>query len=216
MGVPISSMAVTWNDGALHTAIKMNVTDVSSDSASLLMDIQVGGVSKFSVDKAGNIAIPVDSAIRVGGDPTVNISFSTNGGAYNSIDFNTDVVTFNTPGGFYAPIITGGLADSTLTLRSTSSGGADDRIVFKTNTDVEQASIDTAGNIILGTAAISTSATDGFLYIPTCAGTPTGTPTSQSGRVPMIYDTTNHQFWFYDSGWKQPKTPAGAAIVTWQ
>lgn len=71
-------------------------------------------------------------------------------------------------------------------------------------------------SVVIGSAAISTSATDGFLYIPTSAGTPTGTPTTFTGRVAIVYDTTNHQFWIYDSGWKQPKTPAAAALVTWQ
>lgn len=71
-------------------------------------------------------------------------------------------------------------------------------------------------NVVIGSNAISSTATDGFLYIPTCAGAPTGTPTTFAGRIPMIYDTTNDQFWFYRGGWKQPKTPAGAAIVTWQ
>lgn len=72
-------------------------------------------------------------------------------------------------------------------------------------------------SVVVGSgAAVGTTATDGFLYIPTCAGTPTGVPTSQTGAIPMVYDTTNHQFWFYDSGWKQPKTPAAAAIITWQ
>lgn len=72
-------------------------------------------------------------------------------------------------------------------------------------------------SVVVGSgAALGTTATDGFLYIPTCAGTPTGVPTAVTGAIPMVYDTTNHQFWFYDSGWKQPKTPAGAAIVTWQ
>ncbi len=71
-------------------------------------------------------------------------------------------------------------------------------------------------SVVIGTAALATTATDGFLYIPTCAGTPSGTPTTQTGRIAMVYDTSAHQFWFYDGGWKQPKTPAGAAIVTWQ
>jgi hypothetical protein len=74
----------------------------------------------------------------------------------------------------------------------------------------------THSSVVVSDAAIATNATDGFLYIPTCAGTPTGTPTTYTGRIPMVYDTTNHQFWFYDSGWKQPKTPAGASTVTWQ
>lgn len=45
-------MADTWNDGATtFTAIKMNVTDTASDAASLLMDLQVGGVSQFNIGK---------------------------------------------------------------------------------------------------------------------------------------------------------------------
>ena len=71
-------------------------------------------------------------------------------------------------------------------------------------------------SVVVGNAAINTSDVEGFLYIASCAGTPTGTPTTFAGRVPMVYDTTNHQFWIYDGGWKQPKTPAAAALVTWQ
>ncbi len=72
------------------------------------------------------------------------------------------------------------------------------------------------GSLVIGTAAIATNATDGFIYIPTCAGTLTGVPSAQTGRVAMVYDTTNNEFWIYDGGWKEPKTPAGAALVTWQ
>lgn len=74
------------------------------------------------------------------------------------------------------------------------------------------------GNAVIGDvgSALPTNANNGFLYIPTTAGTPTGTPTSYTGHVALLYDTTNHQFWIYDGGWKQPKTPAGAATVTWQ
>jgi len=71
-------------------------------------------------------------------------------------------------------------------------------------------------SVVVGNAALATTATEGFLYIPTCAGTPTGVPTTRTGRIAMIYDTTNHQFWFYDGAWLQPKTPSAAAIVTWQ
>jgi hypothetical protein len=45
-------MAETWNaSGTTFTAIKMDVTDTASAADSLLMDLQVGGVSKFSVAK---------------------------------------------------------------------------------------------------------------------------------------------------------------------
>lgn len=62
-------------------------------------------------------------------------------------------------------------------------------------------------SFVIGASALSTPATDGFLYIPSCAGTPSGTPTAQTGRVPMIYDTTNNKFYIYNSGWKGGTTP---------
>ena len=67
--------------------------------------------------------------------------------------------------------------------------------------------IDANGNFILGTAALATNAANGFVYIPTCAGTPTGTPTSVTGMVPMIYDSTNHKLYVYDGGWKGGTVP---------
>lgn len=72
-------------------------------------------------------------------------------------------------------------------------------------------------SVVFGSAALATNATDGFAYFATGAGTPTGTPTTFTGRAPIYIDTTNSQLWLYLSGsWKQPKTPAGAAVVTWQ
>jgi hypothetical protein len=54
--VNIYDMADTWNDGATtFTAIKMNVLDTASNAASLLMDLQVGGASRFRVNKAGDV-----------------------------------------------------------------------------------------------------------------------------------------------------------------
>ncbi len=53
----------------------------------------------------------------------------------------------------------------------------------------------------LGGAALATSATDGFAYIPTCAGPPTGTPTAYTGKVPLVYDTTGDEIGFYNGQW---------------
>jgi hypothetical protein len=59
---------------------------------------------------------------------------------------------------------------------------------------------DGAGNFVVNNAAIATTATDGFLYVSTCAGTPTGTPTSYTGRAPIVVDTTNNKLYFYSGG----------------
>lgn len=41
-------LAGTWNTTGTPTAIKLNITNTASNAASLLMDLQVGGVSKLS------------------------------------------------------------------------------------------------------------------------------------------------------------------------
>lgn len=63
-----------------------------------------------------------------------------------------------------------------------------------------RASIETNGSFVINTAAVATSATSGFLYIAGCNGQPTGTPTSYTGRVPLVVDTTNHKLYFYSGG----------------
>lgn len=72
-------------------------------------------------------------------------------------------------------------------------------IRFFTN-NTERARIPAAGGMIVGTAVLATTATDGFLYVPTCAGTPTGTPTTQTGTAPIVVDTTNNKLYFYSGG----------------
>jgi hypothetical protein len=56
------------------------------------------------------------------------------------------------------------------------------------------------GSVVTNSAALTTTATDGFLYVPTCAGTPTGTPTAQLGTSPVVVDTTNNKLYFYSGG----------------
>ena len=57
------------------------------------------------------------------------------------------------------------------------------------------------GSLVMG-PTLALSATDGFPYMPSGAGAPTGAPTAQAGHAPFFYDTTNHKLWVYDGGWK--------------
>ena len=63
------------------------------------------------------------------------------------------------------------------------------------------------GSVVIGAAAIATDATDGFLYIPSCAGTPTGTPTAHTGMVPIVWDSTNDKLYVFDTSWKGGTSP---------
>jgi hypothetical protein len=65
----------------------------------------------------------------------------------------------------------------------------------------ERARITSTGNFVAGNqAALATTATDGFLYVPTCAGTPTGVPTAITGMAPIVVNTTNNKLYFYSGG----------------
>jgi hypothetical protein len=73
-------------------------------------------------------------------------------------------------------------------------------IIFGTN-GIDRAQITGAGNFVAGaSAALATTATNGFLYVPTCAGTPTGVPTAITGMAPIVVNTTNNKLYFYSGG----------------
>lgn len=80
-------------------------------------------------------------------------------------------------------------------------------LVFETTalsstTRAQKFRVTAQGSTIMGgLAALATTATDGFIYVPTCAGTPTGVPTAQTGKCAMIFDTTGNKLWVYDGGW---------------
>lgn len=81
---PLLNLTQTWNNaGVTFTGLLANFTDTASAAASLLMDLQVGGASKVSFNKAGYVTvaggggklIEVDSSryIGTGGSAFVNI-----------------------------------------------------------------------------------------------------------------------------------------------
>lgn len=152
----------------------------------------------------------------VGGSNT-QIQFNQNGAFAGdaSLVWNTTSSTLVTTGTLVGPIHAGGTGStSTLTVEATTGAGTSDAIIFKTGSQSERMRIDTNGNILLGVSGgVSSVATNGFVNLEACAGTPTGTPTSVSGLVPTVYDTTNDKLWFYNSGWKgAPVTSSGGTL----
>ena len=68
MSQTLDNLSYTWNNaGTTFTGIKYNVTDTASASGSLLMDLQVGGVSKFKVAKSGAVTTPYTEVSVFGG-----------------------------------------------------------------------------------------------------------------------------------------------------
>lgn len=87
--VPISNLTTTWNNVATtFNGIKLNVTDTASAAGSLLMDLQVGGSSKFKVTKAGVVQItgPSSGSAIIGSTTefrpgSIALGFQSGGGA---------------------------------------------------------------------------------------------------------------------------------------
>ena len=85
----VLNIASTWNNGSnKFDAIKVNVTNTASAATSLLLDLQVGGASKFKVGLDGTVTTPGDNII--GGDLVVTGDLAVNGG-----DITTTATTFN-------------------------------------------------------------------------------------------------------------------------
>jgi hypothetical protein len=89
---PLLNMAQTWNNAAVtFTGWKLNVTDTASAAASLLADFQVGGVSKLSVSKGGQLRSGAGSSGDAAyGDPSGNAGLYFNGSAGSSIWFTAN------------------------------------------------------------------------------------------------------------------------------
>jgi hypothetical protein len=93
------------------------------------------------------------------------------------------------------------VANGGLILQSRSSTARPIVFVTGATTGTIRAFVPDNGGFVVGeSTALATNATDGFLYVPTCAGTPTGTPTGRGATAAVVVDTTNHKLYFYSGG----------------
>lgn len=95
---PLISGTQTWNNGAVaFTGFFLNVTNTASTAASKLIDLQVGGTSKFAVDRLGEILLPT-GPIYISGVPN-NVSFGTSAGGARDAIINCSGVGFGQSAG---------------------------------------------------------------------------------------------------------------------
>jgi hypothetical protein len=105
----IYDLSDTWNaGGTIFTAIKMNVTDTASAAASRLIDLQVGGTTRFGVNKTGQVEFSVGAV----GTPSLSPVSDTNTGMWFPA---ADTVAWSTAGSERLRI------DSTGVISATSS-----------------------------------------------------------------------------------------------
>lgn len=150
--------------------------------------------SELKADSLGNLII-TSSADRVGivgGAPSFPLDVGYSGSAYSLV---------------CRVYSASAAADRVgiMSLRSSNGSSIGGDPIF----DVQSAAanllkIQFNGSVILNSAALAASATDGFLYIAGMAGAPSGTPTAFTGRYAETYDSTNDIWYRYNSFWRSP------------
>lgn len=131
---------------------------------------------------------------------------TTSGGYNTSIGCSSgDALTTGSYNTFLGRVAGSGIStgnyNTVLGVVSGLSAGLTGNVILANGQGTKALHYDTNGNIIMGpAAALATAATDGFLYIPSMPGPPSGTPSAITGRVPMCVDSTNNQLYIYPGG----------------
>jgi hypothetical protein len=173
----------TFSDGGHLYMVGAEMRLYNAESNALLFGTNNTEVARF--DSSGNLGIGTSSPGR---------KLTVNGGSNLGGSVNSILITDGT--------FTAGVASITAESGARIDiGTAGANAVHFWANNVERLRIESNGSIRAGAAsALATTATDGFLYVPTCAGTPTGTPTAITGMAPIVVDTTNNKLYFYSTG----------------
>lgn len=173
-------------------------TSVNGKNASYLAVIYVDGVAKatYLADTLGNFQITATpSPTSWDAIETYNSTVVKNrqdSRAYTADQVNALLATLGSTLAIAANKVIKSDGTTLIASRVEDSGSGSTPVL----------SLDSAGNVVAGSlAALITTATDGFLYIPSMPGVPTGVPTSKTGKVAMVFDTTNNRLYNYDAGW---------------
>ena len=183
--VTISGYAPSGNDFGINI-----YTDLSGGSA--VVDIQ-------AALKIARVASVTNHLVIAGGTTGNTISLYPG----SATDSNVDI-TLSGKGSGTLYATAGG--NSAYALRVTAYSSSATQHVFRVDerTSLGVLGVDPYGNTYGGSPIGTTTMTDGFFFIPSCAGAPTGTPahTPAVNHVPLHYDSTNKRLYVYSaSAW---------------
>jgi len=158
----------------------------------------------------------VDDSFNMVNEMNAHMSFGTNGSERARLDSsgNLGIGTASPldrlhvsgamrqvfPSAFAGSGIIGAIDGLSNGFRVTNTAGNALSFTMQNGSNLTGFDLDNDRNAAIGGGTLATTATNGFLYVPTCAGTPTGTPTAKSGYAPIVVNTTNNKLYFYSGG----------------
>jgi len=226
---PVLDLSQTWNNGAVtFTGLKLNVTNTASDAASNFLVMQSGASPWVN---GGDFAVSRNAGLTFGNSNLDSASITIPGAYFNfshliivpRIAVN-GTVQANAISFSYSSEDTFLTRDSANVLAQRNGTNAQTLRIYRSYTDTsnysrwtvkwntstailhaEGAGTGSDGSVAFNDAALATDAKRGFLMIPSCAGTPTGTPADiPTGQAPIVYDSTNKKLAVWDgAAWVQ-------------
>lgn len=118
---PLLNLTGTWNTTGIANGIRLNITDTASAATSLLADLQVGGVSRFNIDKAGHAYFGVSASAS---DPIIRAAATPNASSSGICYINTGWL-FNAGGAICGNISSGGMQAGQFGLAASIGGSSD-------------------------------------------------------------------------------------------
>lgn len=187
------SNAVVINTGNLGSEVERVRVDGSGNISAVTGNFVVGTAGK-GITTGGATALGLganNTVTAVTIDTSNNVGINTPGNPNARFEVYDGAIRFgNASGNGFL------FADGTATL----AGSLSNHPLHLYTNNTKRAEIDISGNISAGVGALATNATNGFLYIPTCPGVPTGTPTTKTGLAPLVVDSTNNKLYVYVGG----------------
>jgi hypothetical protein len=167
---------------SLELVNSLTTNTAGSEASKWLIEVLQAGAQVTGLSVEGT-KVGIPDTLYFNGETTTNINRNASGSFF-----------FHGAGSALAILSTTGLllaAGLPITFSSTWS--------ITSNFHLYIAPLGTNGDVVIGAAgANATNSTNGFLQIPTCAGVPTGTPSVASGKVPLVYDSTDNKLYVYE------------------
>lgn len=209
----VTKMIVYQNGSFLHSDTGTLPSAITSTNANFIMTYDVQSTARWYAANASGAGQVLQLGYSRGttASPTTIIS----GDVLGQIDFPGYIGPLS---GYATMARIYGAADGT----PTDNSSAPAQIILQTVpsgslTGINRVAVRATGTVNLNASgsALATGATDGFTYIPSCAGTPAGVPTAITGAAPIVVDSTNNLFYVYTNAvWRATGALTLAQVLT--